>query len=411
MLTLNQHKEILNNYILAIATNGVKQHSILWQELKKDTASGSIMSALQRIKSAYSSEDSIKRIIKERLGLVRAEGSTAMRWGNLFEPSIKLIVENDTNTEILGSDLYIPGKVNQSYSPDGIGVLDVDSLPEDLAKKIREKLPDATYVTSLFEFKCPFSRIPDGVVPEQYVSQIKTGLDTIPICDNAVFAEAVFRRCSWTDFGNTPEFNKDLSKGNCGGVPKVIGAIGFYMDDENINEIRERIKSGEKVDNYGTTLREFNCIIRNLSDLYSEEAFEIGDESNDYSSNDLGDCDKKLFEKILQAYEHKILKVWYSPNYYIDDNFNNCDASDAAIIWREFCRDKKYKNYGILPWKAFKVDYHVVMGEPNYVEQWRDQIDEFVAAIKMGNDAKTFEERLVIYNKFIKLDEKFGDGW
>ena len=45
----------------------------------------------------------------------------------------------------------------------------------------------------LFEFKCPFSRIPDDKIPIHYEYQVKAGLDTIPIADMGIYAEAVFR--------------------------------------------------------------------------------------------------------------------------------------------------------------------------------------------------------------------------
>jgi hypothetical protein len=87
------------------------------------------------------------------------------------------VVEERLGTEILGDKLFVRGKHEcVSYSPDGLGCVDGQIV--------------------LFEFKCPYSRMPGNSVPVHYLPQVKYGMCVIDICDTALFIEGVFRACT-----------------------------------------------------------------------------------------------------------------------------------------------------------------------------------------------------------------------
>jgi hypothetical protein len=169
-------------------------------------------------KIAKGSASDKKELYKTKLGLSSFSGNKYTRWGNLFEAMIQLYCDviYKTKTYETGS---IPGlrdgsgNVIQSYSPDGVNVID-DEI-------------------TLMEFKCPPSRVPDGKVPPQYYSQPRTGACTIDIVEKCLFVDAAFRRCTYDDFDYGDVYNKDryLHPNDKPGMfsgPLSLGMIGIY---------------------------------------------------------------------------------------------------------------------------------------------------------------------------------------
>jgi len=161
----------------------------------------------------------MRNLIAGKVKLPEGEfnGSIATRWGNLFEPVLNLYIELLMNTRIYETG-SIPGllkrpngKPIQNYSPDGLAVVKKEDFKwvtdqtsqhyfnkNDSADPRFKALPDELIL--LYEFKNPYMRLPKGVVKEDYISQPKTGMCTIPITDATLFVDGVIRKCSTNDF-------------------------------------------------------------------------------------------------------------------------------------------------------------------------------------------------------------------
>src|SRR5271165_818346 len=134
------------------------------------------------------------QLLESKLGLSDFVGSTATRWGNLFED----MLFNITDT-IFGIKSYetgsIPGlrsldnTVMTSYSPDRLGVISKHNLINGVKQsnsinKITPKLGKVELppqIIVLFEGKCPLTRMPLSEIPRQYTAQPLVGACTIPI--------------------------------------------------------------------------------------------------------------------------------------------------------------------------------------------------------------------------------------
>ena len=349
----------LSAWIALAEANGIKQHDPRWLEAKIGTVGGSSMATLAG-HNPFSTE---ARMITDKVGLTKFQPDIKPQWGNLFEDVIKRYVEADLRCEVLGEDLYVDGPAGTAYSPDGLAVLTDPATGEP--------------TIALLEFKCPYVRIPTGSVPKHYVPQLLMGLDLFgsdlldedgqpcdveravtgcahgAITDRAMFAEAVFRRCAWTDCGPGSTYNDDLVKrtgARPGAAPLAFGINGFYMAGGG------------------------DAIPPALLESYLDEYCELGDASNDFQSADLGESPPALFTAIMSAYDRGILRAWYGPvrrpgvdtagaltTAYVADLQADLDAFDA------FCAEHNHTNWGILPWKMFRIDYHWVSREAGYV--------------------------------------------
>lgn len=251
-----------------------QQGTFDWVHGKKRTIGGSEMATIMGLNKF----SSIQQLVAQKVGLQSFSGSVKTRWGNLFEPIIQYIVEWDLDTKIMGEEISIPGIVkNQSYSPDGIGVVDTETTlswlenvydgadglgREGTVTKVVKKKTVTEPAIALFEFKCPFNRLPNGKIPEYYEPQVKTGLDTIrdnfgslchmpleadpeltndgtfndkSMCDFGIYIEAQFRKCAWEDLsGDNSNYDREMTPGDLvtPRLPLAYGFTGFYFGPE-----------------------------------------------------------------------------------------------------------------------------------------------------------------------------------
>jgi hypothetical protein len=239
-----------------------------------------------------------KMLVASKLGLSKFEGNAATRWGNLFEEVAAQLMEVwfRTDTYETGS---IPGmrnsrgQVMQKYSPDRIGVISTSRLLDVLAeqkmtKENREKLkqiPTNGDTTVLFEFKCPTSRIPNLLVPDNYRAQPQLGMHTIPIIDMSLFVDSVIRKCSIEDFGWNTEYDtlyhsKDTEKGlELPAHPLVCGFVGIY-DTEGAKVLTHvpRVETA-------LTPEQIDCLAGDLQILMVDEMETPGSDYHDTPRN------------------------------------------------------------------------------------------------------------------------------
>jgi hypothetical protein len=438
-------KERLAQWVKDKEQNGIRQHDPGWDLARLRRIGGSSLGTIQGL-NRFSN---IGKLIGERIGIYKFVGGIPLQWGNLFEEVIKQFVEHDRGCEILGEDLYVECHSDMSYSPDGLAVMDIIDeymfeeetyvdTPTGREKRVEmvvTEVPKTAIV--LAEFKCPYSRLPNGAVPESYVSQVKMGLELLEVASVGLYAEGVFRRCTWEQLGNNPLFDRTLVPKSSGRLPLAYGIIGFYIDKVALDAYIAKTR----VDPHKITPEQLIEKTRKLITEYKEHYVEAGNETNEYMSNDLGESPPDLFKLIMDAYDSKIIKVWYGKITPVDANIVSSNgkatpddiakkleqlnidspqyteedgaqlANESLSAYTEFCTTNKYTNLGILPWKLFRVDYHFIQKENNYLKPWIPKIQEIIGVISKCLDPANASIKSNIFNSYINksTSEGFSD--
>jgi hypothetical protein len=213
-----------------------KQGSDEWRK-NRQAIGGSEIGTLMGINPYQKLRD----LIANKAGLRSFSGNISTRWGNLFEDVLFGMLSN-----LLGTDLYetgsIPGlrdrngRVLTHYSPDRLGCVKEVSLMSimnqfnteiDVVNEEILALGESSYIT-LFEGKCPLSRVPNDKIPEHYIMQPKVGACTIPIVEQMVFADAMYRKCAIEDIGFSKSYDTNFHADSDFEYVSTCGFIGFY---------------------------------------------------------------------------------------------------------------------------------------------------------------------------------------
>ena len=396
-LTHDELLKILQEWIIYITDSSpIQQQTPQWYIDRVYTIGGSSIATIMGI-NPYST---MAKLISEKSGLTNFAGDIKPQWGNLFEDVIKRYVEWDKKCIVYGEDLYVRGGPGTSYSPDGLAVLDVVE---------RQIIDDGNFISAietvkpaivLLEFKCPYSRIPNGMPPGYYVPQVKMGMELLKLPTIGLFVEGVFRRCTWDDVGNNKQYDKTLVPKKSGKLPLAYGIIGFYIDSNTTNKSKLTPEYIEK--------------LRLLLNAYNEHFEQLGNKDNEYLSNDLGDSPPALFTTIMDAFDKKIVTAYYLEVIPAND-VTGVDTLNADLAkYTEFCKVNNVINLGILPWKLFRIDYHYIQKEEKYLDKWLPIINDVIVAVKECRECAS-PDKIAKYNEHIaKLsihDKKSGYGY
>lgn len=383
-------------FVDKLSENGILQHSEEWEKTKIFTIGGSQLATVLGVNKF----STVVQLVAEKLGLRHFVSNIKVQWGNLFELNIKTYVEWDKRTKIMGSDIFVPGPTGTSYSPDGLGAVAIQTNNEIVPRRV------------LFEFKCPYSRLSDGTIPDYYLPQIKYGMDILSFVDVGLFVQALFRRCAWEDIGDNPRYDKTLVTETITPAPPLAyGIIGFYMDENVVSELLTQKKTGERAKH---TPRDYAFGRNWLNKATRDELVEWGDSSNNYMSNDLGATSEKTFKSIMNAFNLGILRPWYSRMVFVG-NRGSSDAEGQVIMFEDMakfekmCAENKYLNYGVLPWKLLKVDYNYVEKHPGYVQEHLPKIREVIDFITLCMKPENFNMRHNLYETYAQ--QRGGGGF
>lgn len=224
----NKH-DILNAFVTKY-NKLPKQGSEEWLKNRTYRIGGSEISTVLG-KNPY---QKIKALLQTHTGLSSFKGFYATYWGTVFENMIRNHVNDILNCNIVETGA-IPHLEHEffAYSPDGLSVVDVQTLKNLLDnhnKEICETIVDNKESIILFEFKCPHSRVPTGNVPIYYVDQPRMGMKVIDICEMAVFIEAVYKVCALDEIGYNNNYNYNYHKDKVilTNNPISCGAVVFY---------------------------------------------------------------------------------------------------------------------------------------------------------------------------------------
>ena len=404
--------------------NGIKQRSAEWHTARQYTVGGSTMATIQGL-NPFSS---IYKFISERVGLSSFFANIKPQWGNLMEDIITRYVELRLQCRVQGTDFYVLGGENTSYSPDGLAVIDHNLVPGP-----EEVFEDDVQIAhgrqiTLLEFKCPYSRLPGGYVPKYYKPQVLMGLDLLEIPTIGLYIEAVIRRCKWEDLGNNPRCDTTLVD-KCAGDISSMGILGFFLHPEKIaDSMKAGKKSQEQVAEPKFDCRpdvnfdsEFQVVKEYLEhppvDIDPESysiltfirdyalAYEIGYAGNDYQCNDLGDASPELFTSMMHLVDKGIITAVYYEVHLPTEDLGTLDIELQAQS--DKTKELSVFNIGILPWKMFQVDFHQIEKVPNYIDPWRDVIKLIITAIEECKGKRNSVKREII-EKYVKLISERG---
>jgi hypothetical protein len=352
--------EALNKYISSI-DNVLIQRSLDWEKAKRFTVGGS------SAKDFFDAKSPPKTIIAEKLGIVTGfSGNHYTHWGNLFEPVIETYIAQDLKCEVLASNRYIRGSLDgTSYSPDGLTVL---------------YLNDKWQIT-LLEFKCPFSRVPTGIIPKQYTPQLLFGLDLIRLPTVGLYAEAVFRVSTWDDlsFDNDKYVVYEKQTLPCGAKISAIGFVCFLLSESN------KRFCDELLDHHGA----------------------FGNASNDYEFSDLGRSSEVMFKRVLQAFDAGVITAYYGSvimKGYSDGSGGNPDPNDILDAdmarFRALAKSTNSQIVGMLPYKVFYIDYITVDPEYGIIQKNYPVIKETIDFIRDNCNAPPEEKKRKYYARY-----------
>lgn len=337
-------KDTIRNFILSNA-HLPKQGSSEWKNARKKFIGGSEVSViLNRNKNK-----TIRKLVLEKIGLHSFTGNSATYWGNVFEPLIRDFTNRYFNCSILETGSIPYKNTNLSYSPDGIAYVERQYLQNIIEES---QLPDDHDHIVLFEFKCPHSRIPNGEVPDYYITQPLTGMNIIDICEVSIFIEAVYRRCSFYDLQyNTNHVSYGhYNRTKLTNIPIEYGFMTIYAP-----EITSEIE----------TLR---------------QALSVSDIKKAKYVYDLGTLyDKDLFDLILEKCVRGELQIEYAftKSYnqsvfqvhpYIIEQYNK--ASQYQITKAlENQKEKHPHLIGILPYKLMDVYMNPIYKDHTFIQE------------------------------------------
>lgn len=409
-MAIDQLRKYLNKQIDAyLEANdlGYVQGSDRWKKKRMKTIGGSEQATVEG-KNSFSG---IMPLLLGKLGLKPFDRSIKMQWGNLFEDLLCEFVSVDLHTEVKGTEAFLRGRFpTQSYSPDGIAVVDMfyDIHTRKFIRAAHDNVSAASRTTSrrtsqvgninndlnpsehpvptivLFEFKCPYSRIPTGKIAEYYAPQIFAGMDTIRLTQAAIFTEGVFRRCSVGSLDETPRYDKQLT-------PK---------DPVYIN----------KPHAYGFVLFKFNSVgftgnsanmIRLVSDLHNLHMEFKYRGHTIYKNNtdkiiDLGTVSEQHMIMHMNLFNDKILTPVYSRLFYTGENAAENGPDDVHTTLQRMLAESVAADdvvYGVLPYKLMYINYMYEDKIDGYLDQWKSKIDEIIGIVNKceANPADTWK--------------------
>nr|QQV29666.1 hypothetical protein K-LCC10_0411 [Kaumoebavirus] len=357
-------RDVLRKYLDELGP-GPEQRTLEWLRRRMKTIGGSEVATV----AGLNPWQKIPELVAQKIGLSSFRGNILCHWGICFETQLQLYLEKTFQTKIFETG-SIAGPTNQSYSPDGLCVIDKSLIIENLRKngvKIDEgKMMrwvkdyggerDAEQIIVLWELKNPFRRNPTHEIPKYYMPQIKSGLALIKVMELGIFCQAVYRRCSLTQLFNKG-YDDEL---NCDAAPfsesEVIekGVIFIYSKSPDIISV-----------NSMSALADFGRRAERLAEVLEDIA------------------EKRLFCHYFQG----------SPTLTPADVIANFDAFNKQ------CRANGYTPYGCLPFKLFKVYLTPVYKNPTYNQKFAKEINDVMKIVTDCLDTETFDEMLAKYSK------------
>jgi hypothetical protein len=310
--------------------------------------------------------------------------SAACTWGNLLETCVRQHCEYEYKTVIYETG-SIPSSANQAMSPDGIGIVKVNNNGQ-----IENRIV-------LFEYKVAFMRtIIPGQMPNYYIPQVLIGLETLAICDFAIFVETTIRRCPL----NTPGSNKFHECTFPFKAPNVVfptfevpicwGAIAF-------------LKTGQEIKGNGSgafqlILQEFGC----------------------NGLIDFGAAPKEIMEYLFESIAEGFIVPHYiyqqHPEGYTEED-SKCDLYSKVDLIN---MTASMTPIGLMRWKMIQKNEKFIKGRPfihaaeryatvvNECVRQCDLMDDIMAKINKISETEKVLKQMAANDEEIKILEDFA---
>ncbi len=445
-LASNIHKTYKLNILDALLEKNkdlAPQGSDKWLAERQYSVGGSEMSVITK-DNPYSKLD---RLVAQKIKFVNFTGNIATRWGKLFEDNTtrlcEILMDIDSGVKETGS---LEGAApNQRYSPDGLAVIKMVCLetdPDDPENEIEVE----QYCIVLFEYKSPYSAIPNGTIPKHYMPQVKTGLCSIPITDFAIFINNMFRKCAFKDLGpsityDTTFHDKDEKNKANKYKPLAFGLILFYQTKEQKKRFYKKYKTTiEYVEpTYDTSCSDSDSDSSDADNFFNrasnkptrpkQPAFTDNmqlhkyiysryskDPKQRHDTRDFGKSFYRNFNDILQIYDDKFFSIRYcDPHILAEYNNNTFLAAQDITMGTDDCKETlaDYTRQiesgmvqteagarpliGFLPWKLFKSDIIYEPRDPEYVNKYSDDIQSAIAIVKDIVAKETNDEKIKLF--------------
>lgn len=392
-------KQITLNSFLEKNKDLPKQGTDEWLNSRKGRIGGSEISTILN-KNPY---QTVKKLITQRVGLSSFKGFYATYWGTVFENSLR-----DHINEILNCNIIETGSIPHesysglAYSPDGISVVNTQLLNNVLIKNdklICDSIKETEESIILFEFKCPYSRVPTGSVPVYYVDQPKMGMEVINICEMAVFIEAVFKLVQYENIQYNSIYNYDYHKDKIiiETNPIKCGIMILYFKQSNKDDDEETKKLKNSISKLFYTTKHYY--------KKNTKYIDISSLTNAYQIN-------KILE--LLASNSNILQTADMQFNYID-NTNKSDAMKKYndMIFKSSI-DKKinktaneleedgYTVFGMMSYKLFNLHINPVYKDNSFLtEELKLNVNKVLATIT-NCQHKTNDDKITYINSFCK---------
>jgi hypothetical protein len=356
------------------------------------TVGGSEISALMGL-NPYSN---FGEVVSSKLAVLTGEsswvGGEACWWGTLFEDVIAAYVADDLGDAVRGDDICVQAVPGHRNSPDGYLVA---RLYTDAggAQRLWTTAMDPALATRLvvllLEFKCPLGRKPSGAVPRQYAPQVWSGLAVSPVAGLGLFVDAVFRKCSLSDLGDTPDYDEVYHRGGRGAwhLPVAWGLIAVYAPYLDAPRSRRLGWQGAEWATGDPDPDAPDADAAQAAWCIHAEYFGLRPEPRTGtraaaaappSLVDLGDMEPRPFGRVLGLIDRKRFPVVRHPACFADGRgapLHTAGGVGAALTALRRDAPPDHWLLGVLPWKAFEVDYVPLAPRRGFLEEVRPHID------------------------------------
>lgn len=224
---INRKADCLREFILR-HEDLPQQGTDEWRKRRKDFIGGSEVATILR-QNKYKT---ISKLVLEKLGFGGFKGNVITHWGNVFEDLIRRRCEETFSCKIYETSSIPYAQGSLSYSPDGLSVVPTALLKREIGRLPEGLRADAPDQLVLFEFKCPHSRAPSYEIPPHYLPQVSIGMNIIDIMETALFVQATYRRCAFTQLAHDTRHNPTghFKPADVSAPPVECGMIAIYTD-------------------------------------------------------------------------------------------------------------------------------------------------------------------------------------